>query len=181
MVSRYAILYLCIVALFVSIPSQARSQDLELGAENSVTITENDKVSNSKRYKEFFLDVNQGDRLFFDIKGKNGVEVRTSVELYTPNTNYTQILSKSFEAHQEWLSEPLPACKLRVRIIAMRPYGGLSVFVEKRGSDGTSAKENNNVVITRQELQDKTTAELLARHEQLLEELKMIAQEIARR
>jgi hypothetical protein len=181
MISKHASLCLCIFAFFVYLPGQAMSQDLELGAENIVTITENDKAVNSRRYKEFFLDVNQGDRLFFDIKGKNGVEVRTGVELYTPNTNYTQFLSKSYEAHQEWLSEPLPACKLRIRITALRPYGGLSVFVEKRGADDTPAKENNKSGITQQEMQGKTMAELLARHEELLEELKMIAREIARR
>lgn len=150
------------------------SQELELGEDNVITISASDKSKGSGRYKEFYMDVKQGDTLSFDIKGKGGVNVSTLIELFPNEGNNTTYYTRNLAYHQQWTSDPLPACRLRVRIVAYRPYGALSVYVEKRNPMDKPAESDGDI-------EKMTVAQLLARHRELVSELQKIATELGRR
>jgi hypothetical protein len=168
-----ALTFLTILSLFLC-GERTFSQELELEVENVITISASDKPKGSGRFKEFYIDVKQGDTLSFDIKGKGGVNVGTLIELF-PNDGFnTDYRTRNTAFHQQWTSDPLPACRMRVRIVAYRPYGALSVYVEKRNPTDKPAEGNG-------EIEKMTVEQLVARHRELIAELQKIANELARR
>lgn len=168
------VLFLMPICATFLLNAKAFSQGLELGVENVITLTASDMPKGSGRYKDFYIDVNQGDTLTFDIKGKGGVDVGTMIELYPTESYNTEYRTRMPAYHQEWTSAPLPACKLKVRIIAYRPYGALSVYVEKQNPANKAGEANTD-------LQKMTVEQLLDRHRELVTQLQKIASELARR
>jgi len=152
------------------------AQSLALGTENVITITESDlKTGAGRRSKEFTLDVNQGDRLTFDIKGKNGVEVATAVELFATSSSQPDYITRQPAKKLNWTSPALPACRLKIRISAYSPYGLLSVWMSKENPNDIGAPAATD------EISKLSKDQLLQRHQALLEELQRIASELARR
>ncbi len=191
MMLKNVILYSAtIIASLSALLSPSLGQELKLDTENVITITEKDGRRSAGRFKDFFLDVNQGDRLTFDIKGKGGVSVPTIVELYPTKSPITDFRSRNAENNLRWTSEPLPACKLTVRIIAYQPYGAITVFVTKSNpnDDSPSTSSSSAVVAGADAISDDqgdlgkmSKEQLLKKHQQLLMQLQRIASELARR
>jgi len=172
-ITKLALWLLFVISAF-SCGEGAFSQELELGEDNVITISASDKPKGVLRYKEFYIEVKQGDTLSFNIKGKSGVNVATSIELLPNEGSSNAYRSRPNEFHQHWTSEPLPACRMKVRILANRPYGALSVYVEKRNPLDKPAENNGDI-------EKMTVAQLLARHRELISELQEIASELASR
>jgi hypothetical protein len=114
------------------------------------------------------------------------------IELYPTNSYRTEYRTQRPENHQIWTSQALPACKLKVRIIAFIPYGALSIFVKKTnpGDDSGSDSHAENTkkqpslgtkTVKSIDLENRSKKELLELHDQLLSELQRIATELAKR
>jgi len=185
---------MAIAILLTSVPS-LNAQQLKLDEENVITITQSDGPKGTGRYKEFLMNVNQGDQLSFDIKGKGGVDVPTFIELYPTKSTVTNYRTPRELTKQIWTSAALPACQLRIKITAYPPYGALSVVIKKTNPSDPpkpdaapfdkKMKESSPVPDSSaqdsQDLRKMTKAELLERHKQLLDELQRIGKELERR
>jgi hypothetical protein len=169
-----------VFAIALTFVPSLNAQQLNFDEENVITITQNDGPKGTGRYKEFYMNVNQGDQLSFDIKGKSGVDVPTVVELYPIRSNITNYRTPRELTKQIWTSAPLPSCQLKIKIIAYPPYGPLSVVVKKSNPNNPPAQQPAPAQRSL-EIEKMSKAELLQRHREILEELQRIAEEIAKR
>jgi hypothetical protein len=184
-----------VFAIALTFVPSLNAQQLNFDEENVITITQNDGPKGTGRYKEFYMNVNQGDQLSFDIKGKSGVDVPTVVELYPIRSNITNYRTPRELTKQIWTSAPLPSCQLKIKIIAYPPYGPLSVVVKKSNPNNPPAQQpapaekmekpqassSSGAAQSSLEIEKMSKAELLQRHREILEELQRIAEEIAKR
>jgi uncharacterized small protein (DUF1192 family) len=174
-------MYKFVLPILVMLSSNCFSQSLKLDEETLINITDQDMSRGIGRYKDFFVTVKQGDQLTFDVKGAGGVAVPTAVHLFETESvnsrNYSQI-SESLQ----WTSKPLPTCKLKVRIVAYRPYGELSVYITRENpADARMKKSASPSDEGRADLSSMTIEELRIKLAKLRLEIETLEAEIAKR